>query len=210
MTFIGRYEQPWRGLDPDTAKTVLGQVNRHVAPRPLRQDRTAISWAPLSFYDDLLLYALRDGSTMPAITKYALRRGREIFVLDGTPAPILAANASAPIRLNTETIVDYVRFFTAHVWHHGLPHTLVERFDALTTVALMNDEQQMIVKQVLRPVRVSMSQMAPGGFELRACFMADRQLVDRHLLIHTDGRVHCAPDRVLVDNLPPLMERSMY
>ena len=210
MTFIGRYEQPWRGLDPDTAKTVLAQVNRHVSPRPMRHDRTLMSWAPLSFYDDMLVYALRDDSTLPAITKYALRRKREIFVLDGTPSPIMAANAAAPLVLTDANIIDYVQFFTSHVWHHGLPYTLVERADDIASLPLMTEQQQMIMRQVVRPARVSESAQAPDAVEVQACFMADRRLVDRRLLVHTDGRVLCAPDMLLVDDLPPQLERSMY
>lgn len=210
MTFIGRQEQPWRGLDPKTASAVLGQVNRHVAPRPMNAERTLVSWAPLSFYDDVLLYALRDDSTLPAITKYALRRRREIFVMDGTPVPILAANAAAPLKLSRETVVDYARFFTSHVWHYGLPHALVERMEEVPSAALMTEEQSLIVNQVIHPARVRTSPDIKDVFEVQACFVVDRRLVQRHLRILTDGRVQCAPDKVLVENLPPAMEQRMF
>ncbi|MEO0393251.1 MAG: hypothetical protein AAF213_08390 [Pseudomonadota bacterium] len=127
-------------------------------------ERTVISWAPLSFYDDVLLYALRDESTLPAITKYALRRKREIVVLDGTATPIMAANEIAPLQLSRDTVVDYARFFTAHVWHHGMPGMLIERLEEYSAAPLMAEEQALVMGQVLRPVQLRDSDQAPDAF----------------------------------------------
>lgn len=209
MTILSARNLQMRPLEPDTARAVLRQINRQFEPRPLPRATTTLTWAPLPFYADMLLYACRDSATIPAITKYVLRRRHQVFVLDYTAAPILAANAAAPLQLDIKTVADYARFFTSFVWHKNQPQFLVERVEDIPAAADLSDEKKMILGQVLRPLRVHASADFENAFEIDACFISGRELVSRRLLILEDGQMRCSPDQRLMEDASLMMESGM-
>ncbi|MEM6902591.1 MAG: hypothetical protein AAF556_05070 [Pseudomonadota bacterium] len=210
MTFIPRLDRKMQPLTADTAKAVLHQINRHFTARPMAVKSTEVSWMSLSFYDDVLLYAATDYSVMPALTKYALRRGNEVFVIDHTPAPILAANQAAPLRLDDTTAVDYLKFFTRFVWRMGEPQWLVESTADLPSFSAMAASDQRRITAALHGIRKRPAGDAfPDGFIIDACFVSGVTLVSRRLLVPADGNVRSAPDRVLFEGRPVTMEMPM-
>lgn len=210
MTFIPRLDRKMQPLAPETGKAVLHQINRHFTSRPMQVKSTEMSWMSLPFYDDLLLYAATDYAVIPALTKYVLRRGTEVFALDYTPNPIMAANQSAPLQINDDNVVDYLRFFTRFVWRMGEPQWLIETTADLPGFTAMGASDQRRINAALHPIRKRPAGDAfPDGFVVDACFVSGVTLVSRRLLVPADGNVRSAPDRVLFDGKPVTMDVQM-
>jgi len=201
MTIITREQKGMQRLEPATARTVLSQINRYFQPRQMRAESTVLRWSSLPFYDDLLLYSCTDFAVMPPLTKYVLRRRHDVFALDYTPAPILMANAAAPLMLNAETVRDYARFFTSFVWRNGEPQKLVERIDDVPLARDVSPTAKLGVARHLRPMTVEASHDHPGGFEIEACFISGISLFGRRLLILADCNVRSSPDQTFVEAL---------
>ncbi|MBV6631960.1 MAG: hypothetical protein KI792_02890 [Alphaproteobacteria bacterium] len=210
MTFIPRLDRKMQPLAPETGKAVLQQINRHFTARPMAVKSTELSWMSLPFYDDMLLYAATDYSVIPALTKYVLRRGTEVFPIDYTPTPIMAANQSAPLTLTSDNAVEYLRFFTRFVWRMGEPQWLIESPADLPALSTMAASDQRRIQAALHPIRIrSAGDAFPDGFVIDACFVSGTTLVSRRLLVPADGNVRSAPDRVLFDGKPVTMEMQM-
>ena len=87
-------------------------------------DQAEVAWAPLTFYAAGALVKV-DGPKMDDPLFYIGLKGK-YYPLTGSSNPIHGANDKAPIELNEDNVLQYVRFFCYFVHGDHGPFTVVE------------------------------------------------------------------------------------
>lgn len=128
----------WQILDRADAHKAIDTVQstrNHGLFNPLTSEA---KYAKLPFYESYSLYRMTNFATLPCFTLDYLSDGERFFQLDGAANTIYKINEKADITLNTETVVDYLRFFLLNVRIDEGEVFLVEKIDDLPFTESLN------------------------------------------------------------------------
>jgi hypothetical protein len=181
----------WRPLKGDDARklaaTILGSDNPEQAPGEL-----VVRVAGLSFYADTrLAWLLAPTKAGPVVDVFALVTDTGSFLLDGSSAPVHAANTEEALKLTADSAADYLRFFLFAVRGEGGPFLLVEdppRGDDPSTRT-----------QALEPAGVD----AQGRFLFRAVIAYENTVFNCTLAVSSGGEAEMLDDAPSTLDVPP-------
>lgn len=90
----------------------LGQINPIDGKHRVNPETTKVAWRSLPFYDGIALIRVTDPSFVPSKLKiFYLAKEDKLYRLNGLSLPIHQINEMAPVRLDENNILDYLRFF---------------------------------------------------------------------------------------------------
>ena len=126
-------ELPSRGWVPvvgDELQQFVGQISPVDGVLRLTAETTHCHWRTLPWYEKVALIRLHDPTwSEPRLALYFLTLEGNLFRLNGTSPPLHEVNAKAPLRLNAENVLDYLRFFCFFVQGEEGPFYVVESAD---------------------------------------------------------------------------------
>lgn len=98
-------------IDPQAITDLHLAIATAIHPVHLDLNQALVEAAELPFYKDYNLFSITD-LRLPTSEIYELLCGPEgAFLLDGRNEPIYRVNKLAPVRLNADTLIPYLRFF---------------------------------------------------------------------------------------------------
>lgn len=101
----------FHNIDPQTITELQPGIFEAIHPTTLDLNQALVEVAELPFYEDYLLYAITD-LRLPTGVVYELLCGPGgAFFLDVGNKSIYHVNKLAPVRLNADTLIPYLRFF---------------------------------------------------------------------------------------------------
>ena len=193
-------DDQWNAVTGAEQKGFLDKVgtidNRHQTS----PDGTAIHWRTLPFYKQVALVRLRDAQwDTPNLNIYYLTYKGELTRLDGTSPPIHQMNAEAPIKLNEDNILDYLRFFCFFVRGEEGPFLVSETMD---TYGLpdMDETTSKAVEGVLRPATFE-GKNDEGHYMCDAIVFYSNALFLANFAIQQSGMIEMLEDDPLVQDL---------
>lgn len=185
------------------AKKILPAVNAVLKDRQFVADETVLMAAHLSFYPDLRLIELLDHKAFPAIKRRALyndETGKAILI-DYQLSTIQALNKNAPLVLNNNTVVDYLRFYFDHVSGAEGKFQLVEAIDDIPWI-----------EEPAPPLRRSMGSIvtdaelkevdSEGAYILEASLLFKSCIFLSILKVTTAGIVDIQSQDMVMEDLP--------
>ncbi|MEO5368373.1 MAG: hypothetical protein H7831_18850, partial [Magnetococcus sp. WYHC-3] len=114
------YHEAFTKLDLAEAATILDIVNPAFDGTKFDPVETTIMTQQVRFYPGYRLLDIADHASKPALRRFVLYTPENFIVLNFTNAPIYSLNEKLPIKLNSENVDDYVRFFFSYVrGRHG-------------------------------------------------------------------------------------------
>ncbi len=173
---------------------ILGEENPELAPGEI-----VARTAGLCFYTDTrLAWLLAPTKAGPVVDVFALVSDSDVYVLDGSSAPIHAANAAEELALTAEAAADYLRFFVFAVRGDAGPFILVEQpLPGMPSAAA----------PALEPDGVD----AQGRFRFRAVMAYENSAFHCTLAVSSSGEAEMLDDNPIaldapLDGLPTLPE----
>ncbi len=204
-------EYPWRKLQ----KNRLGPFIRLVHDfDPIEQhlisaETSQLLRMSLPFYDGIDLVRVRDSRwTQRTLSLFFLYRKDLLVYLDGTAQPIHEANATAPVVLNEENIIDYIRFFGFFVHGEEGPFYIFESIDDEGISQDLEKSEKEILKKFVRPAKFG-GVNSEGSFLVNAVLVYSGGIFQADFGISQSGKVTMFNDEPLKVDLPVGIEVSL-
>jgi len=177
----------WHKLDRDRTVAMIDSVKTSGDHMLFSLGTSEAKAAKLPFYKNLMLYRLTNYSSLPSFSFDYLGDGKTYFYLDGSPAPIYAANDAGNLTLDTQNVVDYVVFFFNHVSGPEGDIFVIEDPQNHPALDALSDIQ---LDEVLsRHNDPEVTANSNGTYVIKASMYYLASLVRATIHVDTDGRV---------------------
>ncbi|HET9983621.1 MAG TPA: AAA family ATPase [Longimicrobiales bacterium] len=190
----------WNALpDPAAAMLAARALYEEEDPARLGSVRVTGGVADLPFYPTLVLAHLTlQPPGAPALELFLLTNDDDVFVLDGTSAPVHRANREDEVRVTEETAIDYLRFFCFAVRGDAGPFLLFEK-PAIMPAA---DDALFPIAALAQPVELERVDEA-GTFVLKARVHYEHGLYDSRFAVTPQGATEMVDDELLLADVTP-------
>ncbi|HTK83878.1 MAG TPA: hypothetical protein VL625_02230 [Patescibacteria group bacterium] len=144
-------DDKWNPVSGEELEGFLEQITPVDGKHKTNPQTTKVAWRQLPFYERVVLIRVQDAAWTPRkLNIYYLTLDGNLFRLNGTSPPIHEVNATAPIKLNEENILDYLRFFCYFVRGEEGPFLIAERMDDPDLPQQMDDKTRAVVQGTIR------------------------------------------------------------
>lgn len=117
----------WTSVTGAELDGFLEQVNPIDGKQACNSATTKVAWRSIPFYPGIALIRVTDPGFIPSKLKvFYLAQEDKLFRLNGESLPIHQVNELAPINLNEDNILDYLRFFCYFVRGEAGPFLISE------------------------------------------------------------------------------------
>lgn len=145
------YDNNWNPVQGEELAGFLEQINPIDNKYQVSPATTQVHWRMLPFYETVALIRVKDpGWASPNLNIYYLTDQGNLFRLNGTSPPIHEVNAKAPIKLNENNILEYLRFFCFFVRGEDGPFYIAESMDDPNIPRNMDDETRAVIEGTVR------------------------------------------------------------
>lgn len=142
----------WTSVTGEELAGFLEQINPIDGKYKVSAATTTVSWRQLPFYDRVVLVRVKDASWTPRkLTVYYLTVDGNLYRLNGTSPPIHEVNALAPVKINEDNVLDYLRFFCFFVRGEEGPFLIVESIDNPDVPKDMDAQARTVIEGTVRP-----------------------------------------------------------
>lgn len=199
--------EDWQKLDPEKAARVLSEINPHLEPVPFSQESTTVRVQKLPFYKDYDLYELTDLSVVPGARKYAIYKPGDVNVINWTNQAIYETNEKAPIAVDANNAVDYVKFFFNYVRGRHGRFLIIETIDDIRWQVEPPLQGRKVMQEMLEPVTVT-SEESDGTINLAAFMVFKDSLFRTKVHVKKDGLVSMSDEELKIEGMPVLQDAA--
>lgn len=199
--------EDWQKLDAERAARVMAEVNPHLEPVPFSLHDTTVRMQRLPFYRDYVFYELTDLSAIPGARKYALCKQGDVNVINWTNEVIYETNEKAPIVLDAQTVVDYVKFFFNYVRGRHGRFLVIESIDDIRWQVEPPLQGRKVMQEMLSPVTLT-EQGQDGAFTLDAFMVFKDSLFKTKVHVQKDGLVSMSEEELKIEGMPVLQDAA--
>jgi len=193
---------PWEPMDAALKPWLIERINPVDGRWRIPESVTA-AVCELPWYEGFRLVRLSHADwPLPRMAFFYLLSGeRQLYRLNGTSPPIHEVNAKAPIRLTTDNVLDYLRFFCFFVRGEEGPFHLLETIeDPLVAEKLSPSARAVIEKTVIRAALEGRNDR--GHFLCYAAVSYSDAMFLADFAIQPSGMVEMLDDEPLAAELP--------
>lgn len=197
------FQEAFVRLDPQQTAAVLAALAPALQTSPFDPARTVVLARDLNFYPGYGLCDITDHGAAPPRRIFAVTGPGAPVLIDWTNAPIYALNASAPLRLNDQTVADYVRFFFTYVRGRHGRFIVTESTDDISWKEEPPPAARRAVGKILHPIRIA-EKTPEGGYMLKGCLMFRDSLFRSDIRVQPDGLVEMTNEELAIEDMPVL------
>ena len=161
---------------------------------------TVVMTRGLPFYKNSRFFDIADHKTMPPARRFVIMSGDDATVLDFTNQPIYSLNSKVPVSLNTQTVLDYARFFFSYVRGRHGRFIIVESVDDISWREEPPPAARKAVGKMIAPISLNIS--ADNVYQLTAQMMFKESLFRALILVSPDGQVKITEETLLIEDIP--------
>jgi len=192
----------WNAVKGDELAGFLTQVGTVDGRHRTSTDTTMVAWRALPFYEQVVLIRLRDKTWTPEnLDIYYLVNQGNLTRLDGTSPPIHQTNADAPVRINDDNVLDYLRFFCFFVRGEDGPFLVAESMDTHGMPLEMDDATRRVIEGTIRPATFE-GKNAEGYWLCDAIVFYSNALFFSNFAVQPTGMIEMTDDDPLAQDLP--------
>jgi hypothetical protein len=181
---------------------VLARLDQHLPHHSFRLQGLMMLKKKLGFYPDAFYLDLTQADQHPTPHLGVVYGPQERFLICRGDAPALMAfNQSYPLTLDRHLVLDYIRFYFAHITG---PYGRSYLIDVVEDLQL-KEEPTPALRRALHDKIVPLSlnaSLAEGGYQARASLLVTQTLYSVFINVTFDGAVRVELGRVLADLLP--------
>lgn len=195
------FTDPFTKATADEIKNLLARLDRDYPDHGFRPGGLMVLRKNLSFYPDAVYYDLTQADGHPARHLSLVVHQDKTLILGGQAAAILQFNQTNILQLDRQQVIDYARFYLAHVvGPHGISYVI----DTVEDLQLEEEPTPGLRKTLHdRIVPFALNASLPGGgYQLRGSLLVERTLYSVLIDINLRGETIVHLSRVLADVLP--------
>jgi len=146
------HDNNWNDVTGDELSGFLDQINPIDGKYRTSPNSTQVSWRTLPFFETVALIRIQDPNWVnKKMCVYYLTDQGNLFRLNGTSPPIHEVNNKAPIKINEENVLEYLRFFCFFVRGDEGPFYVAEDITDQNLPQDMDATTKSVVEGTIRP-----------------------------------------------------------
>lgn len=204
-------QEPWNKVDGEELEGFLDQIDPIDGHHAVDTATTQVAWSQLPFYDGVALIRVVDKtwSTFGLVIYYLSNQGN-LFRLNGTSPPIHEVNAKAPLRINEDSVLDYLRFFCFFVHGDEGPFYLAEDLNDPYIPRTPNDDDtiRLILKNNLKSVEFEKTN-EQGKYLCNGLVFYSNALFFANFAVQPTGMIEMLGDEPVAGDLPVKMNAPL-
>lgn len=199
------FPEAFTKLDLNEVADIVDQINSIVDGSTFDPLETTVLAVNASYYPGYRFLDIADHSTHPPLQQFALQKGTDYVLMNWSFKPIYDLNERAPIKLDEKNVLDYVRFFFAHVKGRHGRFKIIEGLDTIEWRDEVSLEQKKAYGVMVTPMKIE-EKNKEGVFKIKALMMLKETLFKVDVFVEPNGRVTLTEHEILVEELPILDE----
>lgn len=192
----------WNAVTGDELAGFLSQIGTIDGRHRTSTENTTVAWRSLPFYEQVVLIRVRDRTWLPDnLAIFYLANQGQLTRLDGTSPPIHQTNGDAPIRINDDNVLEYLRFFCFFVRGEDGPFLIAESMDTPGMPKEMDDTTRRAIEGTIRPASFE-GKNAEGYWLCDAIVFYSNALFFSNFAVQPTGMIEMTDDDPLAQDLP--------
>ena len=191
----------WNDVEGDELAGFLEQINPVDGKYRTSAASTRVAWRTLPFYETVALIRVQDPNWVNKnMVIYYLTDQGNLFRLNGTSPPIHEVNNKAPIRINEENIIEYLKFFCFFVRGDEGPFYVSEDMSDANFPDDMDGTTRSVIEGTVRPASFE-GMNEQGHFLCDAVVFYSNALFIANFSVQTSGMIEMLNDEPIAGDL---------
>ena len=196
----------WNAVTGDELAGFLEQINPIDGKYRVSGESTQVHWRMLPFYETVALIRVHDPNWVnKKLNIYYLTDQGNLFRLNGTSPPIHEVNAKAPVKVNEQNVLDYLRFFCFFVRGEEGPFYISENMSDPNIPKNMDDTTRAVVEGTVRPATFE-GMNEQGHYLCEAVVFYSNALFTANFAVQPTGMIEMLDDNPIAGDLPVKVE----
>lgn len=192
----------WNAVQGAELGGFLEQINPIDGKYRVSADTTEVHWRTLPFYETVALIRVRDPNWVSKkLNIYYLTDQGNLFRLNGTSPPIHEVNAKAPIKINENNILEYLRFFCFFVRGEEGPFYIAESMEDPNMPVGMDEATRSVIENSIRPATFE-GVNEQGHYLCDAAVFYSNAMFNANFAVQPTGMIEMLDDEPVVADLP--------
>lgn len=200
------HDENWNLVQGEELAGFLEQINPIDGKYKVSAETTQVHWRMLPFYETVALIRVKDPNWVGKnLNIYYLTDQGNLFRLNGTSPPIHEVNAKAPIKVNEENVLEYLRFFCFFVRGEEGPFYIAEAMEDPNMPTGLDETTHSVIAGTIRPATFEgMNQQ--GHYLCDAVVFYSNALFIANFAIQPTGMIEMLEDEPIAADLPVRIE----
>ena len=190
-------------LDTLECETIMEEIGPSIQGGDFKADNVTILGQPLSFYPGYRFLDVANHNSVPAARRFVIYKPGDNVVLNWTNEPIYALNEKAPIALDENNVVDYVRFFFTYIKGRHGRFIVCENIDDILWREDPPPAARQAMGKIIKPVTL-VAANDDGSYTLDVCMMFKNALFKARVDVAPNGETGLSQEELLVEDMPVL------
>lgn len=199
----------WNPVQGEELAGFLEQINPIDGKYRVSAESTEVNWRMLPFYDQVALIEVKDPKwTKQKMKIYYLTDQGNLFRLNGTSPPIHEVNAKAPIKVNEQNVLEYLRFFCFFVRGEEGPFYVAESMEDPNMPTEMDETTRSVIEGTIRPATFE-GVNDQGHFLCDAVVFYSNALFIANFAVQPTGMIEMLDDEPIAADLPTKVDKPV-
>ncbi len=192
----------WNPVQGDELAGFLDQINPIDGKYKVSGTSTQVAWRALPFYESVALIRVKDPNWVEKnLIVYYLTDQGNLFRLNGTSPPIHEVNAKAPVKINDDNVLEYLRFFCFFVRGEEGPFYIAESMEDPNMPTDMDDTTRSVIEGTIRPATFE-GMNEQGHYLCDAVVFYSNALFIANFAVQPTGMIEMLDDEPIAADLP--------
>ncbi len=199
----------WNAVEGEELAGFLDQINPIDGKYRTSPNSTQVAWRTLPFYDSVALIRVQDPNWVnKKMTIYYLTDQGNLFRLNGTSPPIHEVNSKAPVKINDDNVLDYLRFFCFFVRGDEGPFYVAEDMSDANLPQDMDATTQSVIEGTIRPASFE-GMNDQGHFLCDAVVFYSNALFIANFSVQPGGMIEMLNDEPIAGDLTSKLDKPI-
>jgi hypothetical protein len=199
----------WNDVQGDELAGFLEQINPIDGKYRTSPTSTQVAWRTLPFYETVALIRVKDPNWVnKKMVIYYLTDQGNLFRLNGTSPPIHEVNAKAPVKINTDNVLEYLRFFCFFVRGDEGPFYISEDMSDANMPTDMDATTRSVIEGTIRPASFE-GMNEQGHFLCDAVVFYSNALFIANFAVQPTGMIEMLSDEPIAGDLSTKVDQPI-
>ncbi|MBI1300980.1 MAG: hypothetical protein GC137_04885 [Alphaproteobacteria bacterium] len=199
----------WNAVEGEELAGFLEQINPIDGKYRTNPSSTNVAWRTLPFYEEVALIRVQDPNWVnKKMTIYYLTDQGNLFRLNGTSPPIHEVNSKAPVKINEDNVLEYLRFFCFFVRGDEGPFYIAEDMSDANLPDDMDETTKSVIEGTIRPASFE-GVNEQGHFLCDAVVFYSNALFIANFAVQTSGMIEMLNDEPIAGDLNTKVDKPI-
>lgn len=190
-------------LEPENAALILERINPLIDGTDYASTTASVLVVDLLFYHGFQFIDISDHTMNPKRQHFVIYSQDVVHVIDYSNEPLYQLNANAPVVINDDTVLEYVRFFFTYVSGTHGRFLVVENVDDVSWKENPPPNARKAIGDMIKPLALK-EKLDDGTYILSSHMVFKDGLFKTDIVIKPDGLVSLANEELLIEDMPIL------